>query len=185
MPMLRRCGGRVSMRLPPMRISPAFSSVKPAIMRSSVVLPQPEGPSSVKNSLSSISSEMLRTAVTDPKDRLTPSIVIIFHREPQDSAGFLDDIFDLVERGRSYCRPCRLVVRQDLEARKRRHVAGEVGEVQVLTRRAAESPLDDHLAHILAIDVVDKGLSGVQVRSALDDRHAFHLPDCPVGGIDG
>ena len=34
----------------PKRISPSSSSQKPAIMRSSVVLPQPDGPSSVKNS---------------------------------------------------------------------------------------------------------------------------------------
>jgi hypothetical protein len=50
MPVLRLCGGSVSMRCSPKRIGPASSSAKPATMRSSVVLPQPDGPSSVKNS---------------------------------------------------------------------------------------------------------------------------------------
>ena len=40
----RRFGGTPRIGWPPMRISPASGAVKPAIMRSSVVLPQPEGP---------------------------------------------------------------------------------------------------------------------------------------------
>ena len=48
--MLRRSGGTVragedSSWLPTRRISPAAGSTKPAISRSVVVLPQPEGPS--------------------------------------------------------------------------------------------------------------------------------------------
>ena len=46
-------------------------SAKPATMRSSVVLPQPEGPSSVKNSPSRISSETSSTARTVPKRACT------------------------------------------------------------------------------------------------------------------
>ncbi len=83
MPMLRRCGGKTSTRLSPMRIAPVSSAVNPAIMRSSVVLPQPEGPSSVKNSPSSIWSVMLRTACTDPNDRRTPSIDILLNPGPE------------------------------------------------------------------------------------------------------
>ncbi len=50
MPMSRLCGGTVS-RLAPSRVDlPAVRSLKPAIVRSRVVLPQPLGPSSVKNS---------------------------------------------------------------------------------------------------------------------------------------
>ena len=40
----RRFGGTPAMEAPPMRISPLSGARKPAIMRSSVVLPQPEGP---------------------------------------------------------------------------------------------------------------------------------------------
>ena len=56
MPMLRRLGGtnwpRPLTTASSMRISPEVGFSKPAIMRSIVVLPQPEGPSSVTNSRS-------------------------------------------------------------------------------------------------------------------------------------
>ena len=55
--------------LPPLGVS------KPASMRSSVVLPQPDGPSSAKNSFSRMSSETPSTAATLPKFLVTPSIV--------------------------------------------------------------------------------------------------------------
>src|SRR6266567_2768006 len=51
-------------------MSPDVSSSRPAIMRSVVLLPQPEGPTSTTNSLSGISRLMLRTASTLSK-RLT------------------------------------------------------------------------------------------------------------------
>jgi hypothetical protein len=40
----RRFGATPFIDAPPMRISPPSVATKPAIMRSSVVLPQPEGP---------------------------------------------------------------------------------------------------------------------------------------------
>ncbi len=54
---------------------PASGVSKPASMRNSVVLPQPEGPSSAKNSPSKMSSERLSTATDAGKafgDRLEP-----------------------------------------------------------------------------------------------------------------
>ena len=54
-----------------MKISPEDGNSKPPIMRSVVVLPQPEGPSSVKNSPWRTSSEMPSTACTSPKDLKT------------------------------------------------------------------------------------------------------------------
>ncbi|MCY1376840.1 hypothetical protein D9M69_643610 [compost metagenome] len=45
----RRLGGTPSMDAPLMRRSPLSGAMKPAIMRSSVVLPQPEGPRMEKN----------------------------------------------------------------------------------------------------------------------------------------
>jgi len=45
---------------------PESGSSKPAITRSVVVLPDPEGPSIVKNSPASTSSDSLSTATTSP-----------------------------------------------------------------------------------------------------------------------
>ena len=64
------------MRSEPKRISPLSSSQKPAIMRKSVVLPQPEGPSRVKNSPSPTVRSTSSTARTVPKLRLTPEMTI-------------------------------------------------------------------------------------------------------------
>ncbi|MNY12208.1 hypothetical protein D3C86_1452770 [compost metagenome] len=44
MPKLRRCAGVLPMSSPSRRISPPVRVSRPAIMRSKVVLPQPEGP---------------------------------------------------------------------------------------------------------------------------------------------
>ena len=51
---------------------PALGSSKPAIIRSVVVLPQPEGPSSVKNCPSGMSRSISRTAVKSPNFFVTP-----------------------------------------------------------------------------------------------------------------
>ena len=50
MPMPRLWGGTVSMRRPPRRISPCVAASKPASIIRQVVLPEPEGPSIVRNS---------------------------------------------------------------------------------------------------------------------------------------
>src|SRR6266700_199037 len=99
MPALRRCAGRLSMRLSPNHMLPASTSVKPAIIRSSVVLPHPEGPRRVNNLPSSIVAEKLSTARTAPKLRLTLSrrIVVIRTTLPS-SACVLDDRLDPVQR---------------------------------------------------------------------------------------
>ena len=56
--------GVCPMGLPWMKISPSVGSSNPAIMRRLVVLPQPEGPSSEKNSPSRICSVTFLTAAT-------------------------------------------------------------------------------------------------------------------------
>ena len=55
MAMSRSFGGTLLTTRSPMRISPAVMFSSPAIMRSSVDLPQPDGPTSTTNSPSSIS----------------------------------------------------------------------------------------------------------------------------------
>src|SRR5882672_98579 len=62
MAMSRSLGGTSFTTSPPIRISPSVMSSRPAIMRSVVVLPQPEGPTSTTNSLSAMSRSMPRTA---------------------------------------------------------------------------------------------------------------------------
>ena len=52
--------------LPPMRISPAVGARKPAMMLSSVVLPQPDGPTRQRNSDCSMSKLAPSTPATRP-----------------------------------------------------------------------------------------------------------------------
>src|SRR3990170_3035801 len=164
MPALRRCGGSASMRRSPNRIWPRSRSQKPATMRRSVVLPQPDGPRRVKNSPSRTASETSSMARTLPKVRATRSMVI-----PANSASLLDRLLDAIHRLAALGRPASLVVLHDLEVREPGHLAGQVGQVEVLARRAAERLLEDHLAHVLAIHVVDELARPNGVRSALDD----------------
>src|SRR5215475_7946135 len=66
MPRLRRYGGtRVSGR-PSSMISPAVADSKPAIIMRVVVLPEPLGPSSVRNSPGATVRETPSTAITGP-----------------------------------------------------------------------------------------------------------------------
>src|SRR5690242_13321980 len=53
---------------PPSRMRPDVGSSSPAIMRSVVVLPQPEGPSRQKNVPSAMVKVEPRTATNEPKD---------------------------------------------------------------------------------------------------------------------
>ena len=66
MPVERRYGGSAVTSRPPMRIAPAEGRMKPAIMRSVVVLPQPEGPSNARSSPCATASEKSRTASVAP-----------------------------------------------------------------------------------------------------------------------
>src|ERR1700739_2679533 len=52
-------------------MSPPVTSSRPAIMRSVVDLPQPDGPTSTTNSLSGISRQMLRTTSTSSNRLIT------------------------------------------------------------------------------------------------------------------
>src|SRR5262245_59017601 len=66
----RRLGATPFIGRPPMRMSPPSGAMKPAIMRSSVVLPQPDGPRIEKKLPRSTLNESSSTAVWPPK-RLT------------------------------------------------------------------------------------------------------------------
>src|SRR6476660_3762344 len=62
----RLLGGVSAMSSPPMMMWPEVGASRPDIMRRSVVLPQPDGPSSAKNSFWSMSKETSSTALTPP-----------------------------------------------------------------------------------------------------------------------
>src|SRR5260370_8908780 len=74
--MLRCSGGSVraleETRRSPTLISPSDGSRKPAISRSVVVLPQPDGPSRQTSCPWSIRSETLSTTASDPKRLVRP-----------------------------------------------------------------------------------------------------------------
>ena len=67
----RSKGPRSLTTRPPMRTSPEVASSRPAMMLSVVVLPQPDGPSSVTNSPSSMRRSTSLQASTAPKDLQT------------------------------------------------------------------------------------------------------------------
>src|SRR5580693_7534909 len=70
MAMSRSRGGTSLTTSPPIQISPEVISSSPAIMRSVVDLPQPDGPTRTTNSSSSISRSMPFTAWTLPSNAL-------------------------------------------------------------------------------------------------------------------
>src|SRR5258708_5815278 len=69
----RRCAGSLKQDLPAIRMSPLSGSSKPAIIRSMVVLPQPDGPSSVQNSPSPTANDASESAATSPNCLETPA----------------------------------------------------------------------------------------------------------------
>ena len=73
---LRRFGGTRDVVARGAGSRPSSGSSKPAIMRSVVVFPQPDGPSIVKNSPSRISVVISLTASTLPNRLRTPSSVM-------------------------------------------------------------------------------------------------------------
>src|SRR5579862_8277986 len=69
----RRCGGTDARSWPSSSTRPSSGISRPASSRNSVVLPQPEGPSSAKNSPWKMSSDKAATAPTPEKLLLTAS----------------------------------------------------------------------------------------------------------------
>src|SRR3954466_7832951 len=68
--MSRARGGRSVTSRPPIEIVPAVASSRPAIIRSSVDLPQPDGPTRTRNSPLPMVSETPSTATTPPEKTL-------------------------------------------------------------------------------------------------------------------
>src|SRR5262245_53553941 len=72
----RLLGGTPTTSSPRSWMSPSSGSSNPATMRIVVVLPQPDGPSSVRNSPSRMSIDRSSTATTSPKVFVTPRMLI-------------------------------------------------------------------------------------------------------------
>ena len=70
MPMSRRAAGTDEMSLPSIRTEPVSAVSKPATMRSAVVLPQPDGPSSATSSPGAISMDSPSRARVAPNARV-------------------------------------------------------------------------------------------------------------------
>src|SRR5512145_3056961 len=68
----RRLAGTSLMRSPFSKMSPALGLSMPASMRSTVVLPLPDGPTMVKNSPSRMSRSTASTAATSPNRFVSP-----------------------------------------------------------------------------------------------------------------
>src|SRR5512141_1511677 len=74
---MRRSRGVMSLTTtPPIRISPEVGSSRPAIMRSRVVLPEPEGPRRTRNSPSRLSRLTFLTAAACPALKLLVSSLV-------------------------------------------------------------------------------------------------------------
>src|SRR4051812_19068582 len=71
MAMSRSLGGTLFTTRPPIFTSPPEISSRPATMRSSVLLPQPEGPTSTQNSPSAIDTSTPCTTWVEPNDLRT------------------------------------------------------------------------------------------------------------------
>src|SRR5579862_6478860 len=71
--MRRRLGGMVNASSPPIRTRPDSGTSSPASTRSSVVLPEPDGPSSATNSPASIARSTRSTAGVLPNRQVMPS----------------------------------------------------------------------------------------------------------------
>src|SRR5262249_19385055 len=119
MPMLRRCGGSLSMRVSPKLIRPASSSAKPAMSRNRGGLPQPEGPSSVKKSPSAVLRGMSRTARKEAKDRRAAPLAVPLKAPPL--ARLLHEVLDLLERLCAHGGPGLLAIIDELDRIQARH----------------------------------------------------------------
>src|SRR5712692_1289786 len=136
-----------------MRISPELGCSRPAIIRSSVVFPQPDGPRSTRNSPSRVTRSTPSTARTSPNSLRTcrASTVAMWVRArapPAQPGGRLRKGGEAPRRGLD--QPLLLPLAED-------PLAGGVGlPERVLWRRGAAGRLGEHhVQHPGGVDLVD------------------------------
>ena len=88
MAMSRSFGGRLLTTRSPMRISPPVMFSSPAIIRSRVDLPQPDGPTSTTNSPSPMATSTPWMTVVAPKALRTSRIATEAIHPPRQPTGF-------------------------------------------------------------------------------------------------
>src|SRR2546421_5824812 len=166
MAIFRARGGRSLTTWPPMRIFPAVGASSPAIIRSSVVLPQPDGPRRTRNSPSWVARSTPSTARTSPKCLLTarvstvarsnqPLLLPLAEDAPAGRVGFLER---LLGRGRAAGRLGEHDVQhpgaEDL-------VDGRVGVARVAD---VGGPAEDVLQHLVLVERVGLGVVADELR---------------------
>src|SRR5882672_6758311 len=82
MAMSRALAGRSVTSRPSMAMAPSLTCSSPAMIRSSVDFPQPDGPTSTRNSPSAMASSISCSTCTLPKAFATLSIAIVAMRTP-------------------------------------------------------------------------------------------------------
>src|SRR5215813_6235597 len=102
MEMPRSAGASQVTSRPPMVISPSVISSRPAIMRSSVDLPQPDGPTKTQNSPSETSRSTLRMTATSPKDFCT-LLSLRLAMETPDTINMHRQAHEIDEEGQGAC----------------------------------------------------------------------------------
>src|SRR5215472_8022001 len=128
---------------PSSRILPSVGRSKPAMSRSVVVLPQPEGPSSEKNSPASIETSIPSTAITSPNSfrSWTSSTEPVFTSHLQ--RGYFVEGAGRRGGGLRARRPAVDEVRERDRDEGHDHHHGRDG-VQRRRRRAARGSVDQH-----------------------------------------
>src|SRR5690349_14995117 len=158
---------------PSTRTSPASGTTKPAIVRISVVLPQPEGPSRVTSAPGGTDSVTESIAGVAPKCLTSPSMSSRRPRVPEPAAvmSLTDDLVELVGPG-AEALVDRVLVEGDGVAGLRQHARELAAGCDLAIARPHVPDLGDHLLPLRADDPVDE-LRGEIFFAALQDRHAL------------
>src|ERR1700760_186838 len=135
---LRSFGGTWFMRVSPICKVPMLGASKPAIMRRVVVFPQPEGPTTITNSPSSISRLRLSTATFEPKDLVTVrSAIFAMVFSAQVLAGDSVPVlaFDSAGEGEAAAQPPRADQVEDDHGQGEQHrIRGQLAELDLAVR---------------------------------------------------
>src|SRR5262245_48571563 len=108
-----------------------------------------------------------------PKPNPDPDTRLARPARQRTSSGILDHVLDAIHRLAALCGPAFLVILHKLDVGEFRHLARQVGQIEILAGRPAERLLEDHLTNVLAVDVVDELARTGRVRTVLDDGDAF------------
>src|SRR6266571_8251929 len=159
MAICRALGGRSFTTCPPISTSPSVGRSSPAIIRSSVVFPDPEGPSSTRYSPSLVRRSMPSTAGSSTKTFRTPLVSTTAMRVPRLPSG--------VAAHQALLAPL-LEDRLDLGLRLRhrllgRHAAGGVGH-HVRHHEGGEHLADGRVRGARVADVGAPLLGGLEQR---------------------